>query len=50
MQEQFAEIFRQRRWDLHPHEHLYAVPPTCQKDRDLEVSDYEGSVADIKAV
>ena len=31
-----------------PHEHLYAVPPTCQKDRDLEVSDYEGSVAELK--
>ena len=32
----------------YPHEHLYAVPPTCQKDRDLEVSDYEGSVAELK--
>ena len=21
----------------YPHEHLYAVPPTCQKDRDLEI-------------
>ena len=32
----------------YPHEHLYAVPPICQKDRDLEVSDYEGSVAELK--
>lgn len=32
----------------YPHEHLYAVPPTCQKDRDLEVGDYEGSVAELK--
>ena len=23
----------------YPHEHLYAVPPASQKDRDLEVSD-----------
>ena len=32
----------------YPHEHLYAVPPICQKDRDLEVSDYEGSVEELK--
>ena len=28
----------------YPHEHLYAVPPATQKDRDLEVSDYAGSL------
>ena len=25
----------------YPHEHLHAVPPPCQKDRDLELSSYE---------
>ena len=29
------------------HEHLYAVPPACQKDRDLEVSSYENSVKEL---
>ena len=32
----------------YPHEHLYAVPPACQKDRDLELSDYESSVKELK--
>lgn len=31
----------------YPHEHLHAVPPVCQKDRDLEVSDYESSVKEL---
>ena len=29
------------------HEHLYAVPPVCQKDRDLELSSYENSVKEL---
>ena len=29
------------------HEHLYAVPPVCQKDRDLEHSSYENSVKEL---
>lgn len=29
------------------HEHLYAVPPACQKDRDLELSSYENSVKEL---
>ena len=29
------------------HEHLYAVPPVCQKDRDLELSSYENSVNEL---
>ena len=31
----------------YPHEHLYAVPPACQKDRDLELSSYENSVREL---
>ena len=31
----------------YPHEHLHAVPPPQQKDRDLEVSDYEKSVGEL---
>lgn len=31
----------------YPHEHLYAVPPACQKDRDLELSSYENSVKEL---
>ncbi|MDD3361151.1 MAG: phosphotriesterase-related protein [Hespellia sp.] len=31
----------------YPHEHLWAVPPECQKDRDLELSSYEGSVREL---
>ena len=30
-----------------PHEHLHAVPPPCQKDRDLELSSYENSVQEL---
>lgn len=29
------------------HEHLYAVPPKIQKDRDLEISDYEKSLEEL---
>ena len=29
------------------HEHLHAVPPPCQKDRDLELSSYEKSTAEL---
>lgn len=32
----------------YPHEHLWAVPPACQKDRDLELSSYEGSVKELQ--
>ena len=32
----------------YPHEHLYAVPPASQKDRDLEVSDYTGSLRELQ--
>jgi len=31
----------------YPHEHLYAVPPACQKDRDLELSCYENSIKEL---
>ena len=31
----------------YPHEHLHAVPPPCQKDRDLELSSYENSVQEL---
>lgn len=31
----------------YPHEHLHAVPPPQQKDRDLEVSDYQKSVGEL---
>lgn len=31
------------------HEHLYAVPPASQKDRDLELSDYEKSLEELKS-
>lgn len=31
----------------YPHEHLHAVPPPQQKDRDLEVSDYAASVGEL---
>ena len=31
----------------YPHEHLYAVPPVCQKDRDLELTSYENSVKEL---
>lgn len=31
----------------YPHEHLHAVPPACQKDRDLELSDYECSLKEL---
>lgn len=31
----------------YPHEHLHAVPPPCQKDRDLELSSYENSVKEL---
>ena len=49
MQEQFAEIFRQRRWDLHTHMNIcMQFRRHVKKDRDLEVSDYEGSVAELK--
>lgn len=30
------------------HEHLFAVPPASQKDRDLELSDYDKSLAELK--
>ncbi|WP_418740496.1 phosphotriesterase family protein [Enorma sp.] len=32
----------------YPHEHLWAVPPACQKDRDLELSSFEGSVHELE--
>lgn len=32
----------------YPHEHLHAVPPPQQKDRDLELSDYDKSLAELK--
>lgn len=31
----------------YPHEHLHAVPPPWQSDRDLELSDYEKSVCEL---
>ena len=31
----------------YPHEHLHAVPPPQQKDRDLEVSDFEKSCGEL---
>lgn len=31
----------------YPHEHLHAVPPPQQKDRDLELSSYENSVKEL---
>ena len=31
----------------YPHEHLHAVPPPQQKDRDLELSSYENSVQEL---
>lgn len=31
----------------YPHEHLHAVPPPCQRDRDLELSSYENSVSEL---
>ncbi len=31
----------------YPHEHLWAIPPMSQKDRDLELSDYEGSLYEL---
>ncbi len=31
----------------YPHEHLHAVPPPQQKDRDLELSDYAASVGEL---
>ena len=31
----------------YPHEHLHAVPPPQQKDRDLELSDYDKSVKEL---
>ena len=31
----------------YPHEHLHAVPPLQQKDRDLELSDYAKSVEEL---
>ena len=31
----------------YPHEHLHAVPPSQQKDRDLELSDYAKSVEEL---
>ncbi len=31
----------------YPHEHLYADPPVCQKDRDLELTSYENSVKEL---
>lgn len=31
----------------YPHEHLWAVPPPCQKDRDLELSSYVNSVKEL---
>ena len=31
----------------YPHEHLYADPPACQKDRDLELTSYENSVKEL---
>lgn len=31
----------------YPHEHLHAVPPPCQKDRDLELSSYENSLQEL---
>ena len=30
------------------HEHLYAVPPVCQKDRDLELSSYDNSLYELE--
>ncbi len=32
----------------YPHEHLHAVPPPQQKDRDLELSSYERSLHELK--
>ena len=32
----------------YPHEHLWAVPPASQKDRDLELSSFEGSVHELE--
>jgi Predicted metal-dependent hydrolase with the TIM-barrel fold len=32
----------------YPHEHLHAVPPPQQKDRDLEVSDFDKSVEELR--
>lgn len=32
----------------YPHEHLHAVPPPQQKDRDLELSSYEKSVQELR--
>lgn len=31
------------------HEHLFAVPPSSQKDRDLELSNYEKSLNELKS-
>jgi len=31
----------------YPHEHLWTFPPLSQKDRDLELSDYEGSLYEL---
>jgi phosphotriesterase-related protein len=31
----------------YPHEHLHAVPPPVQKDRDLELSDYKKSLDEL---
>lgn len=32
----------------YPHEHLWCVPPASQPDRDLELTDYEGSLFELK--
>jgi phosphotriesterase-related protein len=32
----------------YPHEHLHAVPPPVQKDRDLELSSYEKSLNELR--
>ena len=31
----------------YPHEHLFAVPPANQKDRDLELSSYDNSLYEL---
>ncbi|MEA4812676.1 MAG: phosphotriesterase-related protein [Anaerolineaceae bacterium] len=33
----------------YPHEHLWCCPPPVQKDRDLELTDYEGSLYELRS-